>query len=164
MNRHTQKFIISAFIVYIHIILLITKFWSTENHRKLPLKLKKLIFPLWGPRSWWQRLCRARSQFPLTTTGLHMFSIIIRGSIEDEDIQISSDIYDTFQSNISSVLDGGQQFSQLDITFISSYKLHCTHHLLPFFKIDFIFLHGLHEFVLWIMIETITFYKKTRLH
>ena len=37
-----------------------------------------------------------------------MFSIIIRGSIEDEDIQISSDIYETFQSNISSVLDGEQ--------------------------------------------------------
>ena len=39
---------------------------------------------------------------------LDMFSIIIRGSIEDEDIQISSDIYETFQSNISSVLDGEQ--------------------------------------------------------
>ena len=38
-----------------------------------------------------------------------MFSIIIRGSIEDEDIQISSDIYETFQANISSVLDGEQR-------------------------------------------------------
>ena len=40
---------------------------------------------------------------------LAMFSIIIRGSIEDEDIQISSDIYETFQSNISAVLDGELQ-------------------------------------------------------
>ena len=38
-----------------------------------------------------------------------MFSIIIRASLEDEDIQISSDIYETFQSNISSVLDGEQR-------------------------------------------------------
>ena len=37
---------------------------------------------------------------------IDMFSIIIRGSIEDEDIQISSDIYETFLANVSSVLDG----------------------------------------------------------
>ena len=51
---------------------------------------------------------RLRFQSP-ANSGLDMFSIIIRGSIEDEDIQISSDIYETFQANISSVLDGEQR-------------------------------------------------------
>ena len=56
---------------------------------------------------------------PLTTTSLLptvggplsrslsiMFSIIIRGNIEDQDIHISSDSYQAFRSNISSLIAG----------------------------------------------------------
>ena len=40
-----------------------------------------------------------------------MYSIIIRGNLEDEDVQISTDAYETFYSNISSLLEGKFEFN-----------------------------------------------------